>query len=35
MMDLLALRSHLTNRRNASILGLTCRLLAGEGHGNL
>ena len=25
----------LTNRRNASILGLTCRLLAGEGRGNL
>ena len=25
----------LTNHRNASILGLTCRLLAGEGHGNL
>ena len=25
----------LTNRRNALILGLTCRLLAGEGRGNL
>ena len=25
----------LTDRRNASILGFTCRLLAGEGHGNL
>ena len=25
----------LTDRRNASILGLTCRLLAGEGRGNL
>ena len=25
----------LTDHRNASILGLTCRLLAGEGHGNL
>ena len=25
----------LTNRRNASILGLTCCLLAGEGRGNL
>ena len=25
----------LTDRRNASILGFTCRLLAGEGRGNL
>ena len=25
----------LTNYRNASILGLTCCLLAGEGHSNL
>ena len=25
----------LTNRHNASILGPTCRLLAGEGHSNL
>ena len=26
---------HLTNHRNASILGLTCRLLAGEGRSSV